>query len=65
MTKPTDKKPDITFTGQAVIKVLNGKEYVCCPVCNDESDLVSTNGTAWFDGKLKKYVHRECLSVPR
>lgn len=59
------------FTGQEIVEIRNGKEYVVCAKCGDENDTVSTNGTAWFDrtvifGASKgAYVHIHCLSEER
>lgn len=60
------------FTGQEIEEVSGGSDWVVCAKCKDYNNLISTNGTAWWDSSLPssdpaiknmgQYVHYKCLS---
>jgi hypothetical protein len=57
------------FTGQPVVDVINGSEYVTCTKCGE---LTNVRGSAYFDpyqptagGPSGTYVHYKCLSDER
>ncbi len=58
----------LTFTGQAIVKIVHGQEFIKCQTCNDAANLIGMRSTAWFDPYVNidgAYVHFKCLSVKR
>lgn len=57
---------ELAWTGQPILEITNGREYVLCPVCKDPNRLVGLRTSGWFDKRLGDvYVHKHCLSVER